>query len=332
MSPNESSLIIPAYRDHTELATCLAAVARLDPPPGEVIIVVDGNNQPVMDRARGYGFKTIMLTGAPGVAAARNAGAHAATGRLLLFTDSDIEVPVSFVAQAVRIFADAPEFAAAIGSYDDQPSAPGMISSYRNLLHHFTHQTAHTDAQTFWGGCGAIVRDAFDSAGGFDERYHKPSVEDIELGYRLKQKGWRIRLDPTWQVKHLKNWTLASMIHTDLFRRAIPWSQLLVREKRMDNDLNIDTSSRISGLLVVLLFASLAGRWFFPFLDAVLLMSLAGIAILNRRFFVFLMNRGGVKLVVSGYLLHLVYLSCAVNGFVIGRLTGQRKSTTPAAS
>jgi len=332
MSPNESSLIIPAYRDHTEFAICLASAARIDPPPGEIIIVVDGNNQAVMDRACGHGFKTIMLTGAPGVAAARNAGAKAATGRLLLFTDSDVEVPVSFVAQAVRVFADAPEFAAAIGAYDDQPSAPGMVSRYRNLLHHFTHQNARAEAQTFWGGCGAIMKDAFDSVGGFDERYHKPSVEDIELGYRLKQKGWRIRLDPTWQVKHLKNWTLASMIHTDLFRRAIPWSQLLVREKRMDNDLNIDTSSRISGLLVVLLFTSLAGRWLSPFVDAVSLISLAGIAILNRRFFMFLMNRGGVKLVVSGYLLHLVYLSCAVIGFVIGRLTGQKRSTTTAAS
>ena len=41
--------------------------------------------------------------------------------------------------------------------------------------------------------------------------------EDIELGYRLRRTGHRIRLCPDIQVTHLKKWTLGSVIYTDIF-------------------------------------------------------------------------------------------------------------------
>ena len=48
------------------------------------------------------------------------------------------------------------------GSYDDDPPAPGLVSRYKNLLHHHVHQNGRPDASTFWAGCGAIRRGVLD--------------------------------------------------------------------------------------------------------------------------------------------------------------------------
>ena len=52
-------------------------------------------------------------------------------------------------------------------------------------------------------------------------------MEDIEIGIRMVQKGHKIILDKDIQVKHLKHWSLYSLIKTDIFQRAVPWSQLI---------------------------------------------------------------------------------------------------------
>src|SRR5947207_1321887 len=81
---------------------------------------------------------------------------------------------------------------ALIGSYDESPLSAGFVSQYRNLLHCYTHQNGRREASTFWAGCGAMRRDRFVHHAGFDERYRYPSIEDIELGVRLRQAGERI--------------------------------------------------------------------------------------------------------------------------------------------
>ena len=100
------------------------------------------------------------------------------------------------------------------------------------------------EASTFWGACGAICRDVFLSLGGFDESYRQPSIEDIELGYRLKQAGYRIKLCKTLQVKHLKHWGVVSLLKADFFYRALAWTQLILRNGKLINDLNLQLSSR----------------------------------------------------------------------------------------
>ena len=111
------------------------------------------------------------------------------------------------------------------------------------------HQSSECDTFTFWGACGALRRDALVETGGFDERYREPSVEDIELGYRLRRHGHRVRLDRDLEVTHLKAWTLARLLDTEIRRRAIPWSELVWREG-LDDDLNVRVRSRLAVVLV----------------------------------------------------------------------------------
>ena len=129
-------------------------------------------------------------------------------------------------------FAADPNLIAVFGAYDDAPEASGAVSGFRNLLHHHVHAGGAGEAVTFWAGLGAVRRDAFLAAGGFDaRRYRRSSIEDIELGMRLAAGGGRLVLDPMIRGTHLKAWTLGSMISTDLVRRGIPWVELLLETR-----------------------------------------------------------------------------------------------------
>ena len=112
-----------------------------------------------------------------GPAKARNIGAKAATGNIILFIDADVELHPTTVLRVIAVFQDRPEVAAIIGSYDDAPGATNFLSQYKNLFHHYTHQAAKEEASTFWGACGAIRRDVFLSLEGFDESYRRPCIE-----------------------------------------------------------------------------------------------------------------------------------------------------------
>ena len=192
------------------------------------------------------------------------------------------------------------------------------VSRYRNLLHHFTHQHGNRDAQTFWAACGICDSEVFRNAGGFDIRYRLPSIEDIELGYRLRRAGHCIALDPSWQIKHLKKWTWRDLVFTDIGRRAIPWTLLLLREGRLDNDLNIDTRSRWSAFLVLAIIASIAAGIFFPWALALAGICISALIFLNRSFYSFLARKEGVAFAIAAVPLHFFYFLAATFGYAAG--------------
>lgn len=316
--PATASLIIPAHRAGPMLEACLRAVADLDPKPLETIVVIDGDSPAVAALAKSRGFQTVTLPHGPGVSAARNAGAAMAKGKWLILLDSDVLPPRDFIHRALDALQRLPGAIAAFGSYDDSPAAPGLVSRYRNLLHHFTHQHANREAETFWAACGICRADVFREAKGFDETYRKPCIEDIAFGYKLRRAGHCIALDPSWQVKHLKKWTWGDLLFTDIGRRAIPWTLLLLREGRLDNDLNIDTRSRTSALLVLATIASTAAGIFFPWALAVAGICITTLIFLNRSFYSFLVRKVGVAFAIAAIPLHFFYFLAATFGYAAG--------------
>ena len=117
------------------------------------------------------------------------------------------------------------------------------------------------------------LREVFLAIGGFEENYRRPMIEDIELGYRLKKAGHRIRLFKDLQVKHLKRWEILSLLKVDFKYRALPWTDLILKEGNFINDLNTTLSSRLSVICTFLLLASLLGAFWIPWLLICLLAS-----------------------------------------------------------
>ena len=248
------SIVIPAYNGGNNLEQCLDAIERLITPPDEVIVVDDGSTDGSIQRAVARGIRVDRTRGRQGPAAARNMGAAVATGDIIFFLDSDVCVHPDSIDRVMTALAD-PAVDAVIGSYDDDPSSPDFLSQYKNLMHCFVHQTARSEASTFWSGCGAIRRQAFLELSGFDDSYKRPAIEDIELGYRLRQARRRIVLDRDLRARHLKKWTFWGLVKTDVLDRGMPWTELILRDHRMPDDLNIQISQRVSIALVYLILA-----------------------------------------------------------------------------
>jgi glycosyltransferase involved in cell wall biosynthesis len=252
------SVVIPAYNSEKELASVLQRLAQSTYPAFECIVVDDCSTDDSIRVALEYGVTVVNAPRRAGPAAARNRGASTASGDVLLFLDSDVCVHSDTLGRIASAFRMDPSLAALIGSYDDEPDAADFISQYRNLMHHFVHQTGRESASTFWSGCGAVRRHVFHDISGFDESYDRPAIEDIELGYRLLKSGYRVLLDHDLTVKHLKRWTFWDLVRTDICARGIPWTELILRDRHMPNDLNLQLSQRVSVALAFLLVAMAA--------------------------------------------------------------------------
>ena len=252
------SVVIPAFNAEKELALALHSLAQSTTPAFECIVVDDGSTDGSEATARACGAVVIPMPQRSGPAAARNRGASAATGDVLFFLDADVCVHPDTLERIASSFRTDPSLAALIGSYDDDPQAKDFLSQYRNLMHHYVHQSGRETASTFWSGCGAIRRAVFQEISGFDESYGRPAIEDIELGYRLNQAGTKVLLDHDLTVKHLKRWTFWGLVRTDVLDRGIPWTELILRDRHMPNDLNLQLSQRVSVALAFLLVAMAA--------------------------------------------------------------------------
>jgi glycosyltransferase involved in cell wall biosynthesis len=246
------SVIIPVYNGESELAQCLGALRKSLVAPLEILVVDDCSTDGSRDVAERLGARVLSTGVNSGPAKARNLGAREARGEILFFLDADVVAHTDAVGRVERAFAANPAVDAVIGSYDDNPAEADFLSQYKNLMHCFVHQTGHEQASTFWSGCGAIRRDVFLAHSGFDESYARPAIEDIELGYRLYQANHKMVLDKDLRVKHLKRWTFWNLLKTDILDRGIPWTELILRDRNMPNDLNLQLSQRISVALAFL--------------------------------------------------------------------------------
>jgi glycosyltransferase involved in cell wall biosynthesis len=306
--PVTISIIIPVYNGQDSLARCLHAV-HASPYSNYETLVVDDVSADDSVRIAEVGGATVLSTEVnSGPAKARNLGAQAAQGEILYFLDADVEMHPGNLERIAGTFAEHEDVAALFGSYDDEPDAQTFISQYKNLCHHYVHQHGKREAITFWSGCGAIRRNIFLQHGGFDqEKYKTPAIEDIELGYRLTANGHRIVLDPDVQVKHLKKWTFGAMLRADILGRAIPWSMLMLDYGSIPNDLNVQFSQRIAAVsaclvLLLLVLSPFNGWLLWPAVAFVLL-----VILLNKKFFLFLLNRRGVLFMLGSIPLQLFY-------------------------
>jgi Glycosyl transferase family 2 len=288
------TVIIPATDRPATLERAVRAVERATSPP-EQVIVIDGPENLVS-------------------AAARNAGALRANGEILVFVDADVEVHADAFVRIRAAFEEDPSLTAVFGAYDDEPGGDSVVSDFRNLLHHHVHRQGAGLTTTFWTGLGAVRSDAFLSVGGFDESL--AWIRDIELGLRLRRKGGVILLDPSIQGRHLKRWTLVSMIGTDLFRRGVPWLRLIFEGRADSATLNLTWRHRVGTGASVLLVAGLARRNLRATSTA-----LAILAVVDGDFYALLLRRGGLRMAAAALPLHVLHRLTAVAAVPIA-LTG----------
>lgn len=312
------SVVIPTHNAGPFLPPVIAALLKSDLPRKRwELIVVDDASQGGAPKVLGAD-SVIDMHGTPrGPAAARNIGAEAARAPLVAFVDADVCVRPDALRRLVEHFRRDSELAGVFGSYDASPMEPGFISQYRNLLHHYVHQQKSGEVDSFWAGCGAVRRSPFLEVGMFDHaRYTTPQIEDIELGYRLRDRGYRIMLDPQIQGTHLKRWTFGGMIRANFQHRGLPYARLLLERGQLlkTKGLSVGSSDKASTLIVALItmtivFAAVFRDWRW-LLGAIL--GFAAFVFVNRRLLGWLARARGQWFAVRAAVIHLVYHSTNV--------------------
>jgi len=133
----------------------------------------------------------------------------------------------------------------------------------------------------------------------------------------MRENGYKIKLDKNLQVTHLKHWGLYSMIKTDIFNRAVPWSKLILQTKSLPEDLNLRISDRAStafvGLLLLCLLILVLDvlNLYNPLSTGLLLTIIAiiivSLIVLNRELYWFFLAKRGLKFTLLVIPLHFLY-------------------------
>lgn len=317
------SVIVPVYQGARVLPRCLAALRASEMPEGcwELIVVDDASTDATALVAAEFADAVVRLPGRPrGPAYARNRGVELARGEIVVFIDADVCVHVDTLRRFTSVLATEPDVSAVFGAYDTEPEAPQLVSQYRNLLHHFVHYQSAGEAETFWGGCGAIRRQVFLEAGRYDEwSYPRPQIEDVELGHRVRALGYRIVLRPEIQCTHLKRWTLRNVLTGDFRDRGVPWTRMLIQQglATKSRTLNLRTVEKLNTVLIWLASLLVLGGvvWRSWVLAAWAVAAFVVVLALNRALYGFFARTRGVVFAVAVIPLHTLYY--INNGFAV---------------
>jgi glycosyltransferase involved in cell wall biosynthesis len=338
MAKNPSvSIVVPVYNGGEGFIDCLFAINQYRPSDWELIVVDDGSTDNSGDVARQFGARVLKTAGRQGPGGARNLGTQHARGDYVAFIDADCEVNAATLANIAQTISDYPELDAFFGSYDDQPRAKNFVAQYKNLMHRYVHQTGNEEAFSFWAGCGVVRRSAFLELGGFDvNTYGRPSIEDIDLGYRIRQAGGSIRVAKSVQVKHFKAWSLTNLVKVDIFDRGIPWTRLILRSKKMPNDLNLQSTQRLCVALSFLLLPSLLLSFIWPVCALVSPVIVSALVALNWDVYKFFYKNRGFVFALKVLPMQWLYFMYGGVSFILGtalhwrdRITGKPHPTPP---
>ena len=220
------SVVIPARNAAATLGDCLDAIQASAHPFIEVIVVDDGSADATASIAEGHGCKVVRSPASLGAARARNLGANAAGGPVVLFTDADILLRPDALGCVAENLADQ-DVTGVVGLLGPTIRFTNFASQFKNLWMYYTYRrlaatsAAREGVGLFFTSIAAIRKSVFEQMGGFDTNYEGTSVtEDIEFGQRLLSAGHRVLLDGRLQVEHLKHYTIQQVLQTDLERAA----------------------------------------------------------------------------------------------------------------
>lgn len=260
--PNEPTLavVIPAYRAHATIGACLDALRAQLAPAAEVLVVVDDASRETM-RALCEPRGARVLTPNRGAAAARNLGAAHARADIVLFLDADCVPARNWVRALLAPFAD-PHIVAACGMKRTQQR--GIIPRFIQLEfdYRYDNERATRYIDFIDSGTAAYRRAIFLRNGGFDARL--PDAEDVDLSYRLSERGYKMAFAAEAIVYHRHPESLFEYLRrkfTYAFWRAEVYAR---HPRKLASDSRTPQTQKLQGLLVgafvSLLIAALVWR------------------------------------------------------------------------
>jgi len=206
------SVIVAVYNAQDTIRDCIESLLHLDyPGPQHELIVVDnGSRDATRSILETYGAKlTILHEPTRGPAAARNTGLRGAGGALIAFTDADCVVDRQWLHRLVTPLRD--PTVGVVGGRNLARRPCNRIAEFGERIH--DHRRAIQDlvppyAITMnW----ASRRTVLDEVGAFNPSLLRCS--DVDLAYRLLQRGYRLVYEPTAVIYHRNRSTVWTLVH-----------------------------------------------------------------------------------------------------------------------
>lgn len=212
------AVVIPTRERWQTLRRCLDSLRTQTATGFEIVVSVDGDDEPVPpDLAAGA---TVVVRPQAGPAAARNAGVAATLRPLVFFLGDDVFLePAAIAAHLDRHNAEPREEAAVLGRVGWHPDvAGGRINRWLDWSGtQFDYRLVESQPTDdlgygrFYTSNVSLKKELFDRAGGFDEEFPYAAYEDIELGWRLAERGMVLRYEPRAKAVHLHHYDWASI-------------------------------------------------------------------------------------------------------------------------
>lgn len=322
--PLRISVVIPVKNASNVIRDCLDAVYSNKDIGFEVIVVNDGCTDNTMDIVSEYKCAVLKNKSKRGVSGARNTGAWAAKGGILVFIDSDIVVPDNALLKISESLRH-PDIAAVVGMLSEGIRYKNFSSQYKNLWMCWTFNNLAENISLIFTSITGVKKEVFLKIGGFDANYRFPCIEDNEFGIRLKEGGYNIALDKTLQVEHLKHYTFLGLLKTHYFR-AKGLIKLYNRKKLIS--FFRGNPSSVPNTFFLNIPLSIAAAYFLLgyfkgnnyYLNVLISMFFFCAAVLvNYKWLFFLNMKGGLSLAFKG----LFYIPIESLVISFGLLTGQ---------
>jgi hypothetical protein len=160
-----------------------------------------------------------------------------------------------------------------------------------------------------------VRTDVFNALEGFDpsQRF----LEDIEFGSRMHLAGYRVILDRELQFTHYKRYTLSSLVRSDFFGRAVPWTRLMLEKRIFQNDLNTRISN-IASIPVSFVILAAPLSFLYGWFAGLVVVSTVIFVLLNLGFLAFLLRKKGLRFALGGAA--MTWFVCVYSG--LGAVVG----------
>lgn len=196
------SIIVPARNEEHNLPTLLASLAALTPAPGEIIVVDDHSTDRTAEVARRHGARVVVPGPRPdsfiGKPWACLAGARAARGRFLLFTDADTwHAPHSLASALGALRAGRAGLVSLVPTHRVEALWERLQGAFQLLLLIATGADARAEARSerpfAIGQYLLFAREAYDAVGGHAATPHR-IAEDLALARLVADAGFGVRV------------------------------------------------------------------------------------------------------------------------------------------
>lgn len=205
------SVIVCTYNGVATLHACLASLQSLSYPEYEVLVIDDGSIKEVSDIAKDFPSVRYIRQDHAGLSVARNLGAKEARGEILAYTDDDCIVDEDWLGYLAAGFENSQWVAC--GGPNIPPPARNQTESVVAFAPGAPSHVLLNDIEAeHLPGCNlAIRKSALEAIGGFDPIY-RAAGDDVDICWRLREAGGRLRFIPCAMVWHHRRYTVSAYL------------------------------------------------------------------------------------------------------------------------